>query len=245
MTLLRVQGKDEESLSWNDRLIACHRQAGRAHQAGRALVQKCMTLYWLERYIETLTAGEEATTLLDVERERTAQLSLLCIKGAALIELRRYGEARAAAAELRQLLGANPEERLLLACVWLEGLIEANQNPSPSAEETLRNVRQRYLEGSFCYDAALVTLDLAELHLRLGRTEALDQLAQEMLPILKGGEVHAEAGRALQLFQRAVFRGEITQPLIQKLYRYLLRARGNPTLAFALPPPASKRRRGR
>jgi hypothetical protein len=72
----------------------------------------------------------------------------------------------------------------------------------------------------FCYDAAMVSLDLALLYLREGRSEDVKALAEEMLPIFQAQDVHREALAALLLFQDAARRDELTVAAVTDLAAY-------------------------
>ncbi len=63
------------------------------------------------------------------------------------------------------------------ALAWLSGRIAARLDYSAEAEQTLIEVRQRCLAEGHGYDASLVTLDLAQLYLRQGRSAEVRELA--------------------------------------------------------------------
>ena len=72
---------------------------------------------------------------------------------------------------------------------------------------------------------ALVSLDLALLLSRQGRTGELKQLAAELMAVISAQEAHREATAALVLFQRACDEDPVTAELIARLAT-LLRRKG-------------------
>ena len=72
---------------------------------------------------------------------------------------------------------------------------------------------------------ALVSLDLALLLARQGRTAELKLLAAELMETFSAQEVHREATAALVLFQRACEEERVTAELISRLSA-LLRRKG-------------------
>jgi hypothetical protein len=101
------------------------------------------------------------------------------------------------------------------------------------AEEAFQEVRHALIEQGIGYDAALVSLELAALYARQGRTAEMKELAGEMLPIFQAADVHREALAALAVFQQAAVREETaTLELVEEVAAFLDRARHDPGLRF-------------
>ena len=82
------------------------------------------------------------------------------------------------------------------------------------------------------FDAALVSLDLAALYARQGRTDEVKRLATEMVPIFESRDVHQEALAALLLFREAAEAEQVTLGLVDRIVTFLQRARLDPELRF-------------
>lgn len=115
---------------------------------------------------------------------------------------------------------------------WLEGKIAAGRGQVELAEECFVKTRDGFIARGIGYDAALVSLDLALLYLKDGRTADVKRLAEEMLPIFEAQDVHREAVSALILFQDAARREAVTVASVRKLANYLRDARTDPSLRF-------------
>lgn len=120
---------------------------------------------------------------------------------------------------------------------WLEGRIAAGLNQLKAAESSFRHSRDGFLEANIGYPAAMVSLDLALLYAREGRTEELKRLAEEIAPVFSAHDVHREALAALLLFQEAARQETLTLTSLQALARYLRDAKNDPSLRFEPPAP--------
>ena len=93
-------------------------------------------------------------------------------------------------------------------------------------------MRQDFLAEKIAYDYALVSLELAALHLEQGRTGLVKEIAEEMLWIFEGEKVHKEALAALTLFRQAATVEEARAEWTRRMVKYLYRAQSNPRLRF-------------
>ena len=82
------------------------------------------------------------------------------------------------------------------------------------------------------YDAAIVSLYLAAVYLRQGRTADVRRLAEEMTPLFQAQDVHREALAALALFQEAARQDRLTVERALEIADYLRKARKDPDLQF-------------
>jgi len=149
-----------------------------------------------------------------------------------LCEVGSFEAAAATVQEARDLYKEFPDPFTQLRLAWVEGKIAAGQGRSEEAERSFLTVFQAYIDKSLGYDAALVSIDLALLYAREGRTTELKTLAGRINPIFSAEEVHREAAAALLLFQEAAGREAATVGLLEKLSAYLKAARGNAALRF-------------
>lgn len=87
------------------------------------------------------------------------------------------------------------------------------------------------------YEHAMVTLELALLHLDRGDLAATRELAGGLLPVFRSHELHRHAVAALYLFERAARHesAAATAALARAVLAYLQRARNNPYLRFEAP----------
>jgi len=124
---------------------------------------------------------------------------------------------------------------------WTEGRIARAEARFDEAAIAFDEVCTGFLALQRPYDAALVLLDAAELRRARGRWSEVKSLAGRLEAVFAVRGVHAEARKALILFQEAA-RGEaLTAEFIAGLRQYLLIGRNDPRFRFDAARPAGRR----
>lgn len=231
-SLLSDQGRFEQAAELLDAVIDIYDDLHEPHRKGRAMISKGVILGyagWPEEAIRQIRRG---LGLLDWDRE--PRLVLMARHNLAWF-LNDCGKSEEALQQLERFRHtyrdfSDPWTGLRLA--WLAGRIAAGLGRLDEAEQALRGVKLRFLEGGHGYDASLVTLDLAKLYLQEGRNAEVRTLADEMLTVFLSQDIHRQALAALAVFQRAAEGDSATPGLVQEIADYLRRARRNPRLRF-------------
>jgi tetratricopeptide (TPR) repeat protein len=120
----------------------------------------------------------------------------------------------------------------LLRVAWVEGKIARGLGQLEEAEFHLLTARHGFQKEGIAYDAALVSLELAQLYLEQRRVAEVKELAEEMVQEFLRQEVSREATAALMLFQDAAMLERVTVAFIGELATYLVQVRRDPTYAF-------------
>jgi len=149
-----------------------------------------------------------------------------------LVDLGDYTGARELFEQCREHHSAAPDSYFRLRSRWLEGRIAAGLGEEERGEQILAEVRAGYLERDLPYYAALVSLHLAALYARQGRSAELKTLAEEMTAIFLAQEIPAEVMAALAFFRQAVEQDRATEDLVGGVTRFLQRAQTDPSLRF-------------
>lgn len=146
-----------------------------------------------------------------------------------LCEMGSYSEARRL---LPSLYSVIPADKALdnVRVNWLEGKIALGLGHHQEALHLLSRVRDVFHARQLVYDEALVTLELAVIHLQSGSWTAVGQLAEALVPIFQTNGIHREALAALRLFHRAVLAKSLSPSLNRQLLQFFERARFNPSL---------------
>ncbi len=121
----------------------------------------------------------------------------------------------------------DPDPWTQIRLTWLRGNLAEARGEAGPAEQAYRGARDGFIAQGCGYDAALVSMDLALLSLRQGRTDSVRRLAEEMVPILAAQDVHREALAALVLFQDAARRNELTIGKVREIAASLRESRGS------------------
>jgi tetratricopeptide (TPR) repeat protein len=228
--------KDQQRFDEANRLLAwavrLYRSVGETKRAGRSLLKQAIVC-------DLAGAPEQAIRILRqaarwIPTETDPRLSL-CIQHNLVIGLANISDFRAAYetfAAARPLYDSFRDAWTQRRRAWAEGKVLAGLGQHDRAERLLSWAQQGFVEQEIAYDAALVSLDLAAVYAKQGKTEELKRLAAAMVPIFRARDIHREALAALGWFRQAVEMEQATVDAVRKVVDYLRRARHNPRLRF-------------
>jgi tetratricopeptide (TPR) repeat protein len=199
---------------------------------GRLLTMKAISLGVVGEYEASLEELRQAEPLIDEQRELRPLFLHRFTRTANLCHLDRFEEAEPLVALVEALATDLGNELDQVRTVWLKGKTWAGLGRREEALAVLSRVRRYFLSEKIAYDFALVSLEVAVLHLEQNRTRLVQELAKEMLQIFRAQTVHKEALAALTLFCHAAEDGEVETEWIKRLIKYLYRAQHNPQLRF-------------
>lgn len=216
-TLYKDQGHFERALQTLNRAIAAYRRANERHLAGRALIKKAVIYQHWAQPEKAIPLLQRAARLIDAREDRRLTYCLQHILVLCLSDSGRPEEARRLLPQVRRLALELGNRLDLLRFRWIEGLVWAGLGEAEKAEAGLLAARQGFLQRKIPYDAALVSLDLAALYLRQGRTRETRELSSGILPLFEAQQVGRESLAALLLFVEAAELETLTQGTIRKV----------------------------
>jgi transcriptional regulator with XRE-family HTH domain/tetratricopeptide (TPR) repeat protein len=184
------------------------------------------------------TALLEAAPLIDPRREPRNAFGVRCNLALDLCQLERFEEARSRLPEVRALAERLGEELDLTRVLWVEGKVAAGLGRVGEALSAFEQARGVFRQRELAFDYGLVSLELAVLLLKQGRTADVRAMAEEMLQIFRTQQIEREALAALRLFCDAARRETATVDLARNLVRFLYRAQHDPELRFTDSSPA-------
>jgi tetratricopeptide (TPR) repeat protein len=221
------QQRFREAFRILDRVAAIGRRCDDPYLCGRALITRGFLLGLAgdpEAAIRNLTEGlQRVESASDPRLVVAAQHNLTLY----LVESGRYLEALQLLNNARPLYHQIGDQMNLLRLRWLEGKIASALGNFKEAEDFLRSVHKELIDRELGYDAALLSLDLATIYARDGRTSEMRRLAEEMLQIFKSRDIHREAVAALFVFQKAAEMERVTLGLIREVSGYLKESRAS------------------
>jgi tetratricopeptide (TPR) repeat protein len=201
-----------------------------------------MAVTLIQRAIVRRLAGEpqgapallqQAAALTDRDRSPRRFLEIQHNLALCLCQLGQHDEAAKVVATNRNLYARFRDAATRTLLAWLEGRIARAQGDHDGAERHLLFARSRYVEQRLVYDAALVSLDLADLFVDEGRTAEVKRLAQATAAVFASQEIQAEVRRALALFAKAALAERVTRELISRLRGWLEQAQRTPLVPVA------------
>lgn len=215
-----------------DRVIVIYQSLGIWNLLGRALMQRsaiCGEVGDLEAEMKLL---RRALDLIDPNEEPR---NFLIARHNLIVALSQSGRSREAFALLfhtRPLYFKMGDRLSLLRLRWLEGTVAVGLGRLEQAEVAFREVRDAYVQLALDWDATLVSLDLAGVYVRQGRTADVLHLAEEMLAVFSARNIHREALQALAYLSSAARLEDVGIALIQEVADFLKELRTNPGLRF-------------
>ena len=228
-SLRRSQRRLPEALNLIDQALTADEQGS---YTGHLLVIRAKTLEEMGDLETALKALEQAESAIDEAQEPKLLAWLQHNRADYLSKLGRYAEAIPLLPLVRSVYSQLGDELNMARLRWVEGRIEDGLGRTGRAIDILTQVRADFAGWSMDYDTALVSLELATIFAREGRTDAVKALARHMAPIFQAQGVHREALAALALFRQAAESEEVTADLARRLLDYLHRARQDPKLRF-------------
>lgn len=207
--LRTFQCRYEAAIRTYEAAVEIFRDHGKRHELARSLVGQA---------IATLSAGdpEGALALLfeaipKIEGERDPRLTLAACHAvvSSQIDAEQIDDASLKWIELRFLYEQLGDPMLRLREKWLEGKLLIAQGVIPAGIRLLEKARESYRERGMVYDTALIALEIAQGHLRLGRLDRVRSLISEALPVLRDLEVDKDVLTQFVLLRRAS-RGEVS-----------------------------------
>jgi tetratricopeptide (TPR) repeat protein len=227
-SLRRDQRHLGESLDLLEQALTMDRGELRA----QLLMNRAKVLEEMDDYQGAIATLEEALPRIDAEREPRLLWSLRFNLAENLAQVGRHAQAAPHLAEVLKEAPRFARGVLQHRLRWLQGRLAAGLGRNQEAEEALDEVRAAFAGLGIPYDTALVSLDLAKLHLQEGRTAEVRKLAAEMVKTFREQGVHREALAAVRLFQRAADQERASVELARRLADYLRRARHDEGLRF-------------
>ncbi|HEX7181570.1 MAG TPA: helix-turn-helix transcriptional regulator [Thermoanaerobaculia bacterium] len=227
-SLRRDQRRFEHALDLLDRARAAAPKA--AH--GRILLKKSSILAMMDEPERALEALREAEPRVEAQGDRRQLWVHRFNLARCLCDLGKYKEAESRLPEVRALTMELRNETDLWRVRWLEAKVLAGFGQTDEAREALEQVRRAFAAPAIAYDGALVSLELALLHLKEGDTGRVKTLAEEMMWIFEAEGVPDNALAALTVFCQAAKQEAATVDLTQRILRFLERAQHDPSLRF-------------
>ncbi len=207
-----------------DRAALAYQYAGDGAGLARARIKHAMLVRGLGRpgdCLPLLDAAAESLASAPQPVDPYLRMSIVSERLNALCDLERYREAR-------RLLDRNLDVYedgddlfggAILRC--LEGRIALGWQDYTAAEAAFEDCREGLLVLGRSHDAALASLFLAEVYLRMGRAEDLRQLAGPLVARFRASQLPAETLHALELFEHAVAAHRLTVAVVVELRRRL------------------------
>jgi len=231
-SLRRSQRRFEDALRLLRRAVTIFRRTGHFHRAGRSLVNMDLIHCYAGHPEQGIPLLYEAIKLIDVDLDPRLRLCAQHNLIQDLAETGRCFEAQKLYRETCALYREFPEAWAQNRRKWVKAKISLGQEKTAQAERLFLLARDGFIAEGISYDTALVSLELAVLYARQGRTADLKRLAEEMLPVFSSLQIHREALVALCFLRKALDAEQASLELVSRVANFLRRAEHDPGLRF-------------
>jgi tetratricopeptide (TPR) repeat protein len=231
-SLRRTQRRFDEAVRLLDDAIGLFQALNEPHLQGRSLMNKGLVRQYAGDIPGAAVCFRDSLFLLDGDQEPRLVVAIQFNLINCLFDSGQIAEADALIPEARHRMEQAGTRSDLLHLRWLEAEVAAALGRTREAEQAFLEVKEAFSEGRLAFDAALVSLGLAALYARQGRTADVKPLAEEIIPIFRSCEVPQEALAALIVFQKAAEMEQLTVSLVEEVTDFLERVRTNPNLRF-------------
>lgn len=228
-TTLRVrQHRYDDALRLAEREIALVRRWGQLHRLGEAYHSRGLVHGLRGDLSQAIRDFERCLEYLDPERDARIVLTSRHNLVSLLHDAGRLEEAMSRLRETRPLYHQLGDRLNLLRLRQLEGEIALAQGEAKLAEDCFLEARNGMIASNVAWDAAEISLRLAELYLEQGRNRETRDVAEQIMPIFQSRDLQTEAIAALLLIREAVFNETLTVHMVRQTISYLRQLRSLP-----------------
>lgn len=216
-SLFRAERRFADAQFALDGAYQLYLQADERHFAGRVLIKSSLAFLYAGEPEAAIGSLGRALPLLELSLQ--PELLVATVQNA-LLALVDAGETAVAASLLwrcRPLYSAlgTPLDRVRL--LGLEAKVTAAQGHPARAERLFREVIAKFDAAKLAYDVALVSLELVNVLLDLGRTADAIELVDDMLETFRALNVHREAFMTVLMLRRALEQGRASVRLVRRI----------------------------
>jgi tetratricopeptide (TPR) repeat protein len=204
-------------------LAELYRDLGDSHLSGRALVALALYTHYNGDSEEAIRINEEGMRQLDRRREPALFMQAIHNHLLFLVDLGRYNLAKKAIFENRRNLVIYRDRITALRLRGLEGRIYYGLGELASAETAFGDAREGLVKEGMSFYAALVSLELAMVFLRQGRTEEAEAEVTAAREIFLANEIYREYLGSVIYLEECLRRREATAELIEATIKAIRR----------------------
>jgi tetratricopeptide (TPR) repeat protein len=169
-----------------------YRELGERSLLAATMVQRAIAVLYAGEVESAVRLLNRAIPWIDGERDPHLLLAACHNLVSCYIDLGQPEQALSIYTDLRDLYRDLPDPLISLRAGWQQAQLLRDLGHLRAAEAALLQARQGFAERGLLYEAAMVSLDLAQVYSRLGAAEELERLVLETIPIFRSLEVDLE-----------------------------------------------------
>lgn len=215
---LRIfQRRFGEAIQLSEEAGQIYQELGRTSSLVTTLVQKAIACIYAGEPGDAIPILNKAIPLIDPGDDPHLLLAACHNLVRCYIELERPEQALSLFFETRSLYREFDDAIIALRAGWQEGHMLRDLGYLLAAEAALVRTREGFSERKMLYEAALISLDLASLYVKLGDSEKLEQMVATTVPIFRALEVGRETLASLLQLRHLADQGRQAFELIRLL----------------------------
>ena len=201
-SLRYFQRRFAEAVEVADEAAQIYAELGEKHSLASTTVQKAIALLYAGEPEDAVRVLNQAIPLIDADGDTHLLLAACHNLVRCYIDLGRPEQALSIYSETRELYRKFDDPLIRLRVSWQEGQLLRDMGHLRAAESVLLQARQGFIERNLLYEAALISLDLAAVFVRLQAEPELRQTVEETVPIFRSLGVDREALASLLQLQQ-------------------------------------------
>jgi tetratricopeptide (TPR) repeat protein len=216
-SLRYFQRRFDEAVGLADEAGQIYAELGEEHSLASTMVQKAIASLYAGEAEDAVRILNQAIPLIDADGDPHLLLAACHNLVRCYIDLGRPEQALSIYSETRDLYKKLDDPLIRLRAAWQEGQLLRDMGHLRAAESVLLQARQGFVERNLLYEAALISLDLAAVYVRLQAEQELQQTVSETVRIFRGLGVDREALASLLQLQQLSHQSRQALELIRLL----------------------------
>jgi pentatricopeptide repeat protein len=184
-SLRMAQRRFPEAIELCEDAERIYAELGDDHGLAISLVQKAIVLLYSGDAEEAVRTLNQAIPRIDADKDPQLLLAACHNLVRCYAELGRPEHALSIYSEMRDLYRRFDDPLIRLRAAWQEALLLRDLGHLRAAETALLEIRQGFIEREILYEAAVVSLDLASVYVKLQAESELKKTVAETMPIFK------------------------------------------------------------
>jgi tetratricopeptide (TPR) repeat protein len=201
-SLRYFQRRFGEAVALADEAGQIYAELGEKHSLASSMVQKAIASLYAGEAEDAVRILNQAIPLIDADGDTHLLLAACHNLVRCYIDLGRPEQALSIYSETRELYKKFADPLIRLRVAWQEGQLLRDMGHLRASEAVLLQARQGFVERNLLYEAALISLDLAAVYVRLQAEQELQQTVAETIPIFRALGVDREALASLLQLQQ-------------------------------------------